>query len=51
MSREAPYTQRLLDYVGNNQEPAFIEKIRKQISTRCDWPRHIIDDQGFFEEV
>jgi len=38
-------------YTGNNQDPAFIEKIRKQISTRSDWPRHIIDDQGFFEEV
>jgi phenolic acid decarboxylase len=38
-------------YIGDNQNPEFLEKIRKQISTRSDWPRRIIDDQGFFEEI
>jgi phenolic acid decarboxylase len=38
-------------YRGDNQDSAFIDKIRKLTSTRPDWPRHIIDDQGFFEEV
>jgi phenolic acid decarboxylase len=36
-------------YAGDNQDPAFIEKIRKLIQTHPDWPRHIIDDQGYFE--
>ncbi len=36
-------------YKGDNQDPAFIAKIRQQIATRPDFPRHIIDDQGFFE--
>jgi len=36
-------------YAGDNQDPSFIAKIRKLSQTRPDWPRHIIDDQGFFE--
>ena len=36
-------------YRGDNQDPAFIEKIRKLISQREDWPRHILNDDGYFK--
>jgi len=29
-------------YRGDNQDPAFIEKIRKLTSQQQDWPRHIL---------
>src|SRR6478672_9049943 len=35
-------------YRGDNQDPAFIEKIRKLISQQQDWPRHILNDDGYF---
>jgi hypothetical protein len=34
-------------YRGDNQDPAFIEKIRKLSSQRQDWPRHILNDEGY----
>jgi phenolic acid decarboxylase len=38
-------------YRGDNQDPAFIEKIRKLSSSRQDWPRHILNDEGYFKEI
>jgi phenolic acid decarboxylase len=38
-------------YRGDNQDPAFIEKIRKLISQRQDWPRHILNDDGYFKVI
>jgi phenolic acid decarboxylase len=38
-------------YRGDNQDPAFIEKIRTLISQRQDWPRHILDDDGYFRVI
>jgi phenolic acid decarboxylase len=38
-------------YRGDNQDPAFIAKIRKLISERPDWPRTILDDEGFFRVI
>ena len=38
-------------YRGDNQDAAFIEKIRKLISQRQDWPRHVGDDDGYFEVI
>jgi phenolic acid decarboxylase len=38
-------------YRGDNQDPAFIAKIRKLISERPDWPRKILDDEGFFRVI
>ncbi len=35
-------------YRGDNQDPAFIEKIRRLSSNGPDWPRRIMDDDGFF---
>jgi phenolic acid decarboxylase len=35
-------------YRGDNQDPAFVEKIRKLSSERQDWPRHILSDDGYF---
>ena len=35
-------------YRGDNQDPAFIEKIKKLISQRQDYPRHILNDEGYF---
>jgi phenolic acid decarboxylase len=35
-------------YRGDNQDPAFLAKIRKLSSERPDWPRHLINDDGFF---
>jgi phenolic acid decarboxylase len=35
-------------YRGDNQDPAFIEKIRNRISQGPDWPRHILNDDGYF---
>ncbi len=35
-------------YRGDNQDPAFIEKIRKLSSQQQDWPRHILNDDGYF---
>jgi phenolic acid decarboxylase len=38
-------------YRGDNQDPAFIEKIRKLSSQRQDWPRHILNDEGYFKVI
>jgi hypothetical protein len=38
-------------YRGDNQDPAFIEKIRELISRGLDWPRHIMDDDGYFKVI
>jgi phenolic acid decarboxylase len=38
-------------YKGDNQDPAFIEKIRALRSERSDWPRKILDDEGYFELI
>jgi phenolic acid decarboxylase len=35
-------------YRGDNQDPAFVEKIRKLSSQRQDWHRHILSDDGYF---
>src|SRR6266446_10953234 len=35
-------------YRGDNQDPAFLAKIIKLSSERPDWPRHLINDDGFF---
>jgi hypothetical protein len=37
-------------YRGDNQDPAFIEKIKELISQGPDWPRHILNDDGYFKE-
>jgi len=36
-------------YSGSNQDPAFIERIGKLRSERQDWPRKILNDDGYFE--
>jgi phenolic acid decarboxylase len=36
-------------YRGDNQDPAFIKKIRELSSQRQDWPRTVMDDEGYFE--
>jgi phenolic acid decarboxylase len=36
-------------YRGDNQDPAFIEKITGLRSGRQDWPRNILNDDGYFE--
>jgi phenolic acid decarboxylase len=38
-------------YRGDNQDPAFIEKIRELISRGPDWPRHIMNDDGYFKVI
>jgi phenolic acid decarboxylase len=38
-------------YRGDNQDPAFLEKIRKLTSTEQDWPRHILNDEGYFKVI
>ena len=38
-------------YRGDNQDPAFIEKIRKLSSEQQDWPRHILNDDGYFKVI
>jgi len=38
-------------YRGDNQDPAFIEKIKKLISQQQDWPRHILNDDGYFKVI
>ena len=38
-------------YRDDNQDPAFIEKIRKLISQQEDWPRHILNDDGYFKVI
>ena len=35
-------------YRGDNQDLAFVEKIRKLSSQGPDWPRHILSDEGYF---
>jgi hypothetical protein len=35
-------------YRGDNQDPAFLAKIRKLSTERPDWPRHLINDDGLF---
>jgi phenolic acid decarboxylase len=35
-------------YRGDNQDPAFIEKIRTLRSEGQDWPRRILNDDGYF---
>jgi len=36
---------------SNNQDPAFIEKIRKLTSRGPGWPRRILNDDGYFEAI
>jgi len=38
-------------YRGDNQDPAFIEKIRKLSSQRQAWPRQILNDEGYFSAM
>jgi phenolic acid decarboxylase len=38
-------------YRGDNQDPAFIEKIQKLISEGPDYPRRLMDDDGFFKAL
>src|SRR6478609_197362 len=38
-------------YRGDNQDPAFIAKIRKLSSQQQDWPRHILNDDGYFRVI
>jgi phenolic acid decarboxylase len=38
-------------YRGDNQDPAFVEKIRKFISQRQDWHRPILNDDGYFKVI
>ena len=38
-------------YRGDNQDPAFIAKIRKLSSQQQDWPRHILNDDGYFTVI
>jgi hypothetical protein len=38
-------------YRGDNQDPAFIEKIRRLSSQHPDWPRRILDDDGYFNVI
>jgi phenolic acid decarboxylase len=38
-------------YRGDNQDPAFIERIRTLLSERQDWPRHILNDDGYFKVI
>ena len=38
-------------YRGDNQDPAFIAKIRKLASERQDWPRRILNDDGYFKVI
>jgi phenolic acid decarboxylase len=35
-------------YRGDNQDPAFVEKIRLVRAQRQDWPRRILSDEGYF---
>ena len=35
-------------YRGDNQDPAFVENIKKLRSQRQDWPRRILSDEGYF---
>jgi phenolic acid decarboxylase len=35
-------------YRGDNQDPEFLAKIRKLSSERPDWPRRLMNDDGFF---
>jgi phenolic acid decarboxylase len=35
-------------YRGDNQDPAFAEKIGTLRSERQDWPRRILNDDGYF---
>jgi phenolic acid decarboxylase len=35
-------------YAGSNQDPAFLEKIQELITTNQDYPRRLMDDDGFF---
>ena len=38
-------------YRGDNQDPAFVERIRKLISQGPDWPRRILNDDGYFTVI
>jgi phenolic acid decarboxylase len=35
-------------YAGSNQDPAFREKIQELITTNQDYPRRLLNDNGFF---
>jgi hypothetical protein len=35
-------------YRGDNQDPAFVEKIRTLRFQGQDWPRRILNDDGYF---
>ncbi|MFI9507863.1 phenolic acid decarboxylase [Nocardia sp. NPDC052566] len=36
-------------YIGDNQDPAFLDKMAKLRTEQQDWPRHVGDDDGYFE--
>jgi hypothetical protein len=38
-------------YLGDNQDAAFTEKIRELISRGPDWPRRILNDDGYFRVI
>ncbi len=38
-------------YRGDNQALAFIEKIKELISQGPDWPRRILNDDGYFKVI
>jgi hypothetical protein len=46
-----PGTGDMTFYRGDNQDPAFIAKIRKLSSQQQDWPRHILNDDGYFRVI
>jgi hypothetical protein len=35
-------------YRGDNQDPAFVEKIGQALAQDADWPRRILSDEGYF---
>jgi phenolic acid decarboxylase len=38
-------------YRGDNQDGAFLDKMRKLISLGPDWPREILNDDGYFRVI
>jgi phenolic acid decarboxylase len=38
-------------YAGSNQDPEFLKKIRKLSAERPDWPRRLMNDDGFFRVI
>jgi phenolic acid decarboxylase len=38
-------------YAGDNQDPAFVAKIRDLSAKGPDFPRHILNDEGYFDVI